>query len=86
MNGQARPRNQKLVPTQNVRVLIGTKSVFFQKELENKCGAIYDISFHRSRFKFDWEHNMQGVRTERRKLTCLKEFPNKLLMAKPMGE
>jgi len=30
-------------------------------------------------FKLSWEHNMCGVRTERRKLTCLKEFPNKVL-------
>ena len=33
--------------------------------------------------KFDWDHECWGVRTERRKLTCPKEFPNKVLMTKP---
>jgi len=43
MNGPARPRNQKLVPIPNARVLIGTKSVFSQKELENRYGSNYTI-------------------------------------------
>jgi len=30
-------------------------------------------------FKFEWEHDVFGVRTGRRKLTCPKEHPNKVL-------
>jgi hypothetical protein len=36
MNGQARPRNQRLVLILNARAHTGTRNAFFPKELENK--------------------------------------------------